>query len=137
MEIPHHIKYKKSIKISRWKKVLGLKLRENQTYDEIYEIVMNTTNCELCKTELCDGIKSNGRCMDHCHESGFFRMVLCRKCNSGYKRELQNNNTTGIRNIIKYDNGWRYQAKDKSFSKYSKNKELVMWAKFIHEISKR
>lgn len=137
MEIPHHIKYKKSMKISRWKKALGLKLRENQTYDEIYETVMNTTNCQLCKTELSDGIKSNGRTMDHNHDTGFFRMVLCRKCNSGYKRELQKNNTTGIRNIIRFENGWRYNAKDRKYSKYSKNKQIVLWAKFIHELSQR
>jgi len=132
METPKHIKYKKSIRISQWKKY-GLKLKENQTYQDIYDLVQNTTNCQLCNMELCDGNKSNGRCMDHCHETGYFRKVLCRKCNSGYKRELQKNNKTGIRYINKFENGWRYQAKDKSFSKYSKNKQIVLWAKFIHQ----
>ena len=135
--MPYKDPYYKSKKISQWRRVNGLKLKENQTYDEIYETVMNTKNCELCKTELCEGRKTNGRTMDHDHITGFFRMVLCRKCNSGYKRELQKNNTTGIRNIIRFENGWRYQAKDKSFTKYSKNKELVMWAKFIHELLQR
>ena len=133
MEIPHHIKYKKCITINRWRDKTGLKLKENQTYEDIYEIVQNTQNCELCNVELCDGRKSNGRCMDHCHETGYFRKVLCRKCNAGYKREIQKNNKTGIRYINRFENGWRYQAKDKSFSKYSTNKQIVLWAKFIHQ----
>jgi hypothetical protein len=133
MEIPKHIKYKKTITISRWRDNLGLKLKEGETYDNIYQIVQNTTNCQLCNVELCDGKKSNSRTMDHSHDTGYFRMVLCRRCNAGYKRELQKNNKTGIRYINQFDNGWRYQAKDKSFSKYSTNKQIVLWAKFIHQ----
>ena len=63
METPHHIKYKKCITIGRWK-TKGLKLKENQTYEDIYDMVQNTQNCELCNVELCHGNKSNSRCMD-------------------------------------------------------------------------
>tara|TARA_R110000782_G_scaffold162990_1_gene254746 strand:+ start:43 stop:456 length:414 start_codon:yes stop_codon:yes gene_type:complete len=134
MDIPHHIKYKKSITISRWKKVFGLKLREGETYEMIYDKVQNTKNCELCKVELCDGRKTNGRCMDHCHETLYYRMTLCRGCNSHHKRELQKNNTTGIRYIHKFKNGWRYQAIPRgSFTKYSTNKQIILWAMFVHQ----
>ena len=136
--MPSKDPYYKSKKISQWKKLYGLKLKENQTYEEIYETVMNTKNCELCKTELCDGLKSNGRCMDHCHESGFFRMVLCRKCNAGYKRELQKNNKTGIRGIGQRndDKRWVYRYhKNALFS--NKNKQLVLWYKYVYMILKR
>lgn len=137
MEIPHHIKYKKSITISRWKK-LGLILTENQTYEDIYEKVMNHSQCELCNVNLCDGVKSNSRTMDHCHQTGSFRKVLCRKCNNGYKRDLQRDNTSGIRCVHAFQNGWRYQPKKRKkggYTKYSTNKSIVIWAKFIYEIS--
>ena len=139
MEIPHHIKYKKSMTISRWKKVLGLLLRPGETYEMIYDKVQNTTHCEKCKVELCDGRKPNGRCMDHCHETNLFRMVLCRKCNASFKRELQHNNKSGIRGIHKFSNGWRYQSSNKTnrYSKYSTNKQIILWTKFIYEILQR
>lgn len=125
--------YHKSKTISRWNTVYGLILRPNETYDEIYDKVMNATNCEICQVNLIDGKKSNSRCMDHDHTTGYFRMVLCHKCNNGHKRGLQHNNTTGIRNIVKFQNGWRYQSADKTFSKYSTNKNIVLWTKFIHQ----
>lgn len=46
--------------------------------------------CEICRTNL-DGLflptgyegGGNTLCIDHCHTSGKFRGLLCRRCNSG------------------------------------------------------
>ena len=68
----------------------GLILRDGETYKDIYYHVMSVNNCELCNIEFpIKGISSSGRCMDHCHVSGYFRQVLCRKCNTGFDRELR------------------------------------------------
>jgi len=87
-------KYHKTHTIHNYKSY-DVKLRDGETYDMIYEKVQNTTHCELCNIELCDGLKPNGRCMDHDHETGYFRKVLCNSCNSKYDKKLQKNNKIG------------------------------------------
>jgi hypothetical protein len=64
---------KKSRTISSWK-YLGL----IGDYDQIYERYINTSNCNVCNYQFDE---SNWRCMDHNHETGIFRQILCHKCN--------------------------------------------------------
>tara|TARA_R110000744_G_scaffold40244_7_gene91280 strand:- start:1 stop:435 length:435 start_codon:yes stop_codon:yes gene_type:complete len=79
--------------ITNWKKY-GLICREGETYKGIYYHVMSVNNCELCNVEFpIKGICSAGRCMDHCHMTNYFRQVLCRKCNTGFDRELRKSKT--------------------------------------------
>jgi len=76
----------KSNRISNWKKQ-GLK----DDYDKVYERYINTKHCDDCKILLTtDGQSKTTRCMDHCHKTGKFRNILCKKCNS-MKRENQKN----------------------------------------------
>ena len=58
---------------------------KSENFDELYDRYINTNNCELCEIELEEGIVANGRCLDHNHETGLFRNVLCRSCNSKIK----------------------------------------------------
>ena len=49
---------------------------------KLYKYVMSVNYCEKCNVKLCGGSKMNNRrCMDHDHETGEFRNVLCNLCN--------------------------------------------------------
>ena len=51
----------------------------HDNYSELYDKYIGTTCCEVCKKVFPD---SYDRCMDHDHDTGLFRQVLCRGCNS-------------------------------------------------------
>jgi len=64
---------KKTQKISSWK---GQGLIDD--YESVYERYMSSAHCECCSQEY---VNSMDKHMDHCHETGKFRNVLCRNCN--------------------------------------------------------
>jgi len=109
----------------------------------IYYIREFSTHCEKCGKEFKS---KNDRHMDHCHETGKFRNILCNSCN--IKRcTIYKNNTSGYLNIskVKCNNciqGFRWvfkvhlNGKYKSI-KYSVDKEWLIeyaeqWKKENH-----
>ena len=99
---------KKSITIYNWKRsgLIG-------DYEVIYNRYLNTTHCDLCNIELCGGNKGNNKkVMEHDHNTGEFRNVVCHKCNQNkIDRKKKKDNTTGYKNVY-YDkkyNGWIYK----------------------------
>jgi len=70
---------KKMNRIRRWKHA-GV-ICEN--FDDLYDYVINCKDCENCGIELTVDKQSTAttRCLDHCHETGEFRDVLCHSCN--------------------------------------------------------
>jgi hypothetical protein len=67
-------KYKTN-KICRWKSSGVI----YDDWDDLYEVYMNTMECQHCKKPF---ETSYDRCLDHNHETGLFRMILCQGCNN-------------------------------------------------------
>ncbi len=130
--------------INRWK-YNGLILREGETYKGIYSFVMNTDFCNQCNVKFNDEVHNEKRCMDHDHKTGYFRQVLCHKCNSGFDRKLPINSKTGHRwispKIDKHKNGkiyvsFQYQRKGGFKSKASQSLTKLICLSFIHILKK-
>ena len=70
---------KKSARISCWKQMGVI----SDDYDALYDKWKTTTHCEECNVELVEGNnKANKKVIDHDHETGLFRNIICHKCNA-------------------------------------------------------
>ena len=69
----------KARRIKDWKR-LGVICDD---MDGLYEHYIKTTHCDECEVELTyDTITTaTTKCLDHCHETGMFRNILCHSCN--------------------------------------------------------
>jgi len=125
----------KSRRITRWKQ-MGI---ISDDWDKTYDWFMNTLHCQNpeCNVILSTSkIRSNTtKCLDHDHNiinSPNIRGVLCHRCNLNDK----SNNTSGISNVSKDHNGWRYRRfyNGKTHEKWFKTKEEACAYKIEFEL---
>ena len=91
----------KSQTIYKWKK-RGLICDD---YNALYETYIKTMECQHCNKAFK---KSSDRCLDHNHETGLFRKIVCHRCNV-------------MDSYIKYPNEYTRQEKIKEkFKEYIK-----------------
>ena len=68
-------------------------------YDDLYEIYIKTMKCDHCNKDFKN---TTDRCMDHNHETGKFRKIVCRACNTGDS-------------YIKYPNGFNRKKYEQEY----------------------
>tara|TARA_R110002153_G_scaffold16712_1_gene58797 strand:+ start:39 stop:548 length:510 start_codon:yes stop_codon:yes gene_type:complete len=96
MELP---KRHKSDTISRWR--CNNVIYHN--FDELYEVYIKTMNCQHCGKEFPN---TKDRHLDHDHETGMFRKIVCNGCNNNDR-------------YINYPNGYdKKKAKQINYEKH-------------------
>jgi len=100
-------------------------------YELIYNRYLISETCEECNKPYTT---KNKKCMDHNHETGTFRNILCNACNTNRRMKI---NTSGIPNISwdKRRNTWRYtkMINGKLYHKSSRDLEFLKQYKIDFE----
>jgi hypothetical protein len=96
MELPFKLyKYHKKHTIKTWKR-RGL-IATDEEIEEIYQKYIYATHCELCNKQFPN---TKDRCMEHDHDIGKFRNIVCVKCNM-IKTDKQFKNANDMKYITK------------------------------------
>jgi hypothetical protein len=115
-------KKRKAERKAKWKSI-GIKF-SNEEFEYIWGVFENINECMLC----CKDFKNSyDKCLDHNHETGEPRYILCRACNVGYDTKVKSTNRLGEkyisqRTIKKVDCWLIVSPKYKIYKAFSKNK---------------
>lgn len=114
---------KMKIKINKW---VHMGLIAND-YREVYDRWLFSFQCEKCGHDY----SYHKKCMDHSHENGSFRAILCNACNVNDNCR----NSSGYPNIMKNISGWEYDRTIKKVRhrKWFKTKEEAIAYKLEFE----
>ena len=51
-------------------------------FDNLYDYYMKINKCEICNITLTMGKRTKtSKCLDHCHDTGQVRNIVCHTCN--------------------------------------------------------
>ena len=86
----------KTSKRRDWKK-RGMKIDEDD-FDYVYNTYIHATNCDLCNKLF---LNTKDRQLDHDHNTGEVRNIVCQKCNRRRKDNKKKQTNTGYDYISK------------------------------------
>jgi len=92
------VKYKKSQYKGSWIQ-RGVKFT-NEEFEFIWGVYENIDNCMICSKHLI----GKDKCLDHNHDTGEVRYILCQKCNLTYGRKENKTNKLKLKHIHSYKN---------------------------------
>ena len=100
MSLPFELtSYHKKDTKSKWRNTYDPPLIcTDEEFEVIYDRYIHSSQCELCNFVF---ERTTQRQMDHCHETGKFRNVICPKCN-GRKKDKPITGQINERYISKY-----------------------------------
>ena len=134
-------KYHKSICRGRWTRC-GMIFVDDTHFECIYNEYIIATNCDLCGKLFPN---TRDRQLDHDHETGDVRNVVCCKCNQNRKDNKPKKTNTGENNISKcknknYKTGYGFEIQIKRDGKKILNtarntleKAIIVRDKFIED----
>jgi len=125
---------KMNVKISQWKK-LGLICEHDDEYEYVYDRWWRSEQCEepKCNTKYSEG---NKKCMDHCHDTGLFRNIICNSCNTKRRTKENSSGTTHIYKHGKY-NTWVYRITINKRLYQKQSRDLEWLKKYKKEFEKK
>jgi len=106
-------KYHKNITIYRWKSY-GVIYHD---FDDLYEVYIKTMNCSHCNKEFTS---TSERQLDHNHETGAFRAIVCRACNLNDS-------------YIKYPNGFDVKKYKKDYEQRTRERDREYYKHYKQE----
>ena len=134
MSLPFKLhKYHKKNTKADWKH-LGMKFTNEDFEMYIYPEYIKETNCDLCNNEF---ESSRDRQLDHNHDTGEIRNIVCQSCNlKKHDRKINSNNTSGYKGIHKnidkrYKQGYLWCFSAMVNGKYKQIKSSVDKEKLI------
>ena len=70
------------VKMNRIKNWRRIGVDRGYDFEIIYDIYINTTACDLCGITFTNGKGARSKCLDHNHETGEIRNIVCMTCNN-------------------------------------------------------